>query len=1175
MKPFKKQGRRSPPSTRAKGGKRRGLTDASPEEEKRDTEEKHRLSPSSPKRLISSNSDSSQDELVRTIGTPEREGKREGVLEVSGDYGKAKEHSQSFKSGGTQSDSNSPNPSSSRKTATFKARVPKKKYTSEHYAGNHGNDGNSSSPPQSNSGTPHNSSTGNQGNTTAAECTDTVSQSNQVSVSCTSGVIQNNITSQSTRMADENSEKVSTSSPQRCSSTDTASEHSADLEVTAQQTGSHSSVQVGQSHVSPEPPQENLPTCLSQTLAKGLKNQRVLARVNTRRGDRWPPDRGRESSGVFRAGVVREVSGEHGSVEVQLHGEEKMCKYPFQGAIDMVDVILDAPPPGHASVPIGTRVCVPFGSGSEGSEGVQQLYREGMITQVDPHPAVSFPYRVQLQKDPADEKNRTGPEDDWRGKTAQAVWVSRQSLRLLVPPWDLELPQPTDREKDDRRLAERERKWEDKEGMEVESELCRFSMVHGVTGPVLVTGLLHPETTSLPLPSSCSLSTAITSVLNIAPDRPWDCSRQKELEKERELQRQSEKEREREEDMEVSHFSMAPLREGGLTLAMGTKPSGMPSQHRPILSKSDYLSPHLSVVRGIGTPLAPHLSLGPSPVVLGMDAAAGAAVISSTPQLPPLPPSSSRSSLEKTSTSSSHGTSGGGSSSSSSSRSRTPLTAAQQKYKKGDVVCTPTGIRKKFNGKQWRRLCSREGCSKESQRRGYCSRHLSMRTKEMEAGGGLGRDRSGASSTGTLTPDLRLGGRTSSEIDWDETSHDSSEASSRGGDSRPRLILPSLLPQELPRDLSRFDFDECEAANMLVSLGSSRSGTPSFSPVSNQSPFSPVPSPSPSPLFGFRPANFSPITAPSSLTPRRPRHLSGTKLGTPNTERDRHLSGIMPTFQTNLTFTVPMSPSKRKLDVPPPPLPIPPDYVKSDPQLSDLPQSLNPAAFRAVSPQSQSNTPSSLSFTRPRSTTSRPSSSAASTPPPMLVSPTPPSPLPQDPSSRRIVPLRDSPVIVRNPDVPLAKFSDGPLSRRTCSREHSQPPHLAVGLQAPIPINRAATNGTVLLRNSAPTLVLVTSAQSLTTAAAGHQACSSQSPICVSSSSIATGPTSSGSGGREQDRKPGDHADIQGGILPQPVACHPSPTALLPLILPAESPHPAPRKDIIMGRPGTGMSEEK
>lgn len=49
------------------------------------------------------------------------------------------------------------------------------------------------------------------------------------------------------------------------------------------------------------------------------------------------------------------------------------------------------------------------------------------------------------------------------------------------------------------------------------------------------------------------------------------------------------------------------------------------------------------------------------------------------------------------------------------------------KYNKGDVVSTPSGVRKKFNGKQWRRLCSKDGCSKESQRRGYCSRHLNLR----------------------------------------------------------------------------------------------------------------------------------------------------------------------------------------------------------------------------------------------------------------------------------------------------------------------------------------------------------------------------------------------------------------------------------------------------------------
>lgn len=55
------------------------------------------------------------------------------------------------------------------------------------------------------------------------------------------------------------------------------------------------------------------------------------------------------------------------------------------------------------------------------------------------------------------------------------------------------------------------------------------------------------------------------------------------------------------------------------------------------------------------------------------------------------------------------------------------------KYKKGDIVTTPSGIRKKFNGKQWRRLCSKEGCSKESQRRGYCSRHLSLKGSSLRS----------------------------------------------------------------------------------------------------------------------------------------------------------------------------------------------------------------------------------------------------------------------------------------------------------------------------------------------------------------------------------------------------------------------------------------------------------
>ncbi|XP_071036974.1 protein capicua homolog [Parasteatoda tepidariorum] len=137
------------------------------------------------------------------------------------------------------------------------------------------------------------------------------------------------------------------------------------------------------------------------------------------------------------------------------------------------------------------------------------------------------------------------------------------------------------------------------------------------------------------------------------------------------------------------------------------------------------------------------------------------------------------------------------------------------KYKKGDIVSTPNGIRKKFNGKQWRRLCSKEGCTKESQRRGYCSRHLSLRGKNIRP------------------PSLSFPGRrkgtfkdsaSGRELEWEESSHDS--------ESNPVF-------SERERVQRCFDRDETEAANMLVSLGNSRSATPAFSPTQNTHSISP------------------------------------------------------------------------------------------------------------------------------------------------------------------------------------------------------------------------------------------------------------------------------------------------------------------------------------------------
>lgn len=99
--------------------------------------------------------------------------------------------------------------------------------------------------------------------------------------------------------------------------------------------------------------------------------------------------------------------------------------------------------------------------------------------------------------------------------------------------------------------------------------------------------------------------------------------------------------------------------------------------------------------------------------------------------------------------------------------------ATPHKYKKGDVVSNPNGIRKKFNGKQWRRLCSKDGCTKESQRRGYCSRHLSLKGNSLRSGhfprsnskGDGGEDTSRDSETSPNCSDRRIAGR----FDQEET----------------------------------------------------------------------------------------------------------------------------------------------------------------------------------------------------------------------------------------------------------------------------------------------------------------------------------------------------------------------------------------------------------------------
>lgn len=155
----------------------------------------------------------------------------------------------------------------------------------------------------------------------------------------------------------------------------------------------------------------------------------------------------------------------------------------------------------------------------------------------------------------------------------------------------------------------------------------------------------------------------------------------------------------------------------------------------------------------------------------------------------------------------------------------TPRSLSTAKYKKGDVVTMPNGTRKKFNGKQWRRLCAKEDCNKESQRRGFCSRHLSLKGK------GHSSVILGVAETGRKET-----------ADWE------AEVCGRR-------------------------FDETEAANMLVSL----SGHDGHQNVTNS------PSPHPayaSPMAGThrRSTSFCPISPHQQRQPQRNWSLSSDVL---------------------------------------------------------------------------------------------------------------------------------------------------------------------------------------------------------------------------------------------------------------------------------------------------------
>ncbi|CAB3360101.1 Hypothetical predicted protein [Cloeon dipterum] len=171
--------------------------------------------------------------------------------------------------------------------------------------------------------------------------------------------------------------------------------------------------------------------------------------------------------------------------------------------------------------------------------------------------------------------------------------------------------------------------------------------------------------------------------------------------------------------------------------------------------------------------------------------------------------SSKRSSVQSRGSSCCDQMNSGGSVTPSRSQTTTP-----HHYKKGDVVRTPSGIRKKFNGKQWRRLCSREGCNKESQRRGHCSRHLALKNSVTPSSGRESEEPSPIFTSQSNTPNpTPLPGPPASNTNGNGNNGNQVRASALRLNSR------------------NFDAEETEAANIMVSLGTSKPATPEVTQV--------------------------------------------------------------------------------------------------------------------------------------------------------------------------------------------------------------------------------------------------------------------------------------------------------------------------------------------------------
>ncbi|XP_076803741.1 protein capicua homolog isoform X1 [Clavelina lepadiformis] len=243
-----------------------------------------------------------------------------------------------------------------------------------------------------------------------------------------------------------------------------------------------------------------------------------------------------------------------------------------------------------------------------------------------------------------------------------------------------------------------------------------------------------------------------------------------------------------------------------------------------------------------------------------------------------------------------------------SSRCETPV--ATLKYKKGEIVTLRNGVRKKYNGKQWRKLCSKGDCMKESQRKGYCSRHLSMRSKSVTT------PETPTMSSPRVNRAPSAGATVAEGSGFSPGSHFTPVRRSDASMVSPLLPTPPRRGSILAtRKRSTTALDEQDAAKVLVSLGGCQT-SPGLSPGRHHPPTIIKPSPQsgievPRSIFPKR--AFSPVIRPPSsvhemghsscdnVPPGGVRYIQHKAKPSSDAIQYRSTS-IPPTFAANLSF---------------------------------------------------------------------------------------------------------------------------------------------------------------------------------------------------------------------------------------------------------------------------------